>query len=148
MTFLGRLAQLNPSRSLQARLGLATAGIVLLLSILLSWLVGYTTSIQLQNTQGQSLAELAYQMTDKLDRGMFERYREIQILAALPSIRDLNSQAARRSLLEELQSTFPDYAWIGLLNTQGTVLTSTGGILEGANVALPGACTQSRGADY
>nr|WP_290222924.1 ATP-binding protein [Trichocoleus desertorum] len=136
MTFPSRLAQLNPSRSLQARLGLATGGIVLLLSILLSWLVGYTTSIQLQNTQGQSLAELAYQMADKLDRGMFERYREIQILAALPPIRNPSySSAAQRSLLEKLQSTFPDYAWIGLLNAQGEVLASTGGILEGANIA-------------
>lgn len=135
MTFFNRFAQLHPARSLQARLGLATGGIVLLLSILLSWLVGYTSSVQLQNTQGQAVAELAYQMADKLDRGMFERYRDIQILAALPAIRNPTSPATRRSLLEKLQSTFPDYVWIGLLDTQGTVLTSTGGILEGANAA-------------
>ncbi|MBD1863418.1 MULTISPECIES: ATP-binding protein [Trichocoleus] len=145
MTFPSRWVQLNPSRSLQARLGLATGGIVLLLSILLSWLVGYTTSVQLQNTQGQSLAELAYQMADKLDRGMFERYREIQILAALPPIREATySQPARRSLLEKLQSTFSDYAWIALIDPQGNVLTSTGGILEGVSVASRDVFQQGR----
>lgn len=145
MTFPSRLAQLNPSRSLQARLGLATGSIVLLLSILLSWLVGYTTSVQWQNVQGQALAELAYQMADKLDRGMFERYREIQILAALPPIRDPTySPAARRSLLEKLQSTLPDYAWIGLTDTQGTVITSTSEILVGASVASRDVFQQGR----
>lgn len=136
MLWSNRFAQLNPYRSLKARLGLATGGIVLLLSLLLSWLVGYATSTQLQTTVGQSLAELAYQMTDKLDRGMFERYRDIQILSALPLIRNPNYPVAdKRSLLEKLQRTYPYYAWIGITNKRGIVLASTGGILEGVDAS-------------
>ncbi|MBD1806011.1 response regulator [Microcoleus sp. FACHB-SPT15] len=130
------LSKINPHRSLKARLGLATGGIVLLLSTVLSLLVGYTTSTQLETTIGQYAGEIAYQMADKLDRGMFERYRDIQILASLDPIRESNYPlAAKRSLLEKLQSTYPDYAWIGLTNQQGVVLASTGKVLEGVDAS-------------
>jgi hypothetical protein len=75
-------------------------------------------------------------MADKLDRGMFERYRDIQILASLDSIRQSSYPVAvKRSLLEKLQSTYPDYAWIGLTNQQGVVLASTGKVLEGVDAS-------------
>lgn len=136
MSFRDRFASLSPRRSLRSRLGLATAGILLLLSLLLSWLVGHATSEQLKKASGQSLAELAYQMVDKLDRGMFERYREMQILSELPLLHDPNySQTSKRTLLEQLQRTYPYNAWIGLTDAQGKVLASTGGILEGKSVA-------------
>ena len=130
------LSKINPHRSLNARLGLATGGIVLLLSTVMSLLVGYTTSTQLETTIGQYAGDIAYQMADKLDRGMFERYRDIQIFASLDPIRQSNYPlAAKRSLLEKLQSTYPDYAWIGLTNQQGVVLASTGKVLEGVDVS-------------
>ena len=130
------LSKINPHRSLKARLGLATGGIVLLLSTVLSLLVGYTTSTQIETTIGQHAGEIAYQMADKLDRGMFERYRDIQILASLDPIRQSDYPlAVKRSLLEKLQSTYPDYAWIGLTNQQGVVIASTGKVLEGVDAS-------------
>lgn len=135
--FSDRLStNLNPQRSLKARLGMAVAAIVLLLSTVLSLLVGGTASIELTRTIEQSLGETAYQMADKLDRGMFERYRDIQILAALDPIRQPDYPInTKRTLIQELQNTYPDYAWIGLLDPQGLVLASTGRVLEGKNIA-------------
>ncbi|MBW4417691.1 MAG: PAS domain-containing protein [Myxacorys californica WJT36-NPBG1] len=136
LPFRDRVMSLNPNRSLKARLGVATGGIVILLCLLLSWSVGNTTQERLQATQGEALAELASQMADKLDRGMFERYREIQILAALPSIRNPNALVAeQRSLLNQTQQTYPDYAWIGITNKRGIVTASTQGILEGVDAS-------------
>ena len=116
-------------------MGLAIAGVALVLSILISLLIGYTMHNQVAANVGQSLSELAYQMADKLDRGMFERYRDIQILTSLDLIQNPNSlAAAKRELLEKLQSTYSDYAWIGLTDTQGRVLVSTNRVLEGKDV--------------
>jgi hypothetical protein len=42
--------------------------------------------MRIQTDQVQLLEELASQMADKLDRGMFERYKDIQILSTLESI--------------------------------------------------------------
>ncbi|PIG91115.1 PAS domain-containing sensor histidine kinase [Gloeocapsopsis sp. IPPAS B-1203] len=129
-------ANLNPHRSLKARFGLAIGVIAFLLSILASLIVGYTASEQIKVNVGQSLAELAYQMTDKLDRGMFERYRDLQIVSTLNIIRNPNSNLLeQRTLLEKLQSTYPKYAWIGLTDNQGIVQASTGKLLEGVSVA-------------
>jgi diguanylate cyclase (GGDEF)-like protein len=122
--------------SLRTHLALAFGTITLILTIVLSLLIGQTTTRQVQRDIGHSLAELAFQMSDKLDRGMFERYRDIQIAAALNVMRDPGTDAAeRRALLETLQSTYPDYAWIGFADEQGKVQASTGSLLEGTNVS-------------
>ncbi|WNN89287.1 cache domain-containing protein [Gloeocapsopsis dulcis] len=129
-------ASLNPHRSLKARFGLAIGIIAFVLSISASLIVGYAASEQIKVNVGQSLAELAYQMTDKLDRGMFERYRDLQIVSTLHVIRNPNSNLLeQRTLLEKLQSTYPNYAWIGLTDNQGIVQVSTGKLLEGISVA-------------
>lgn len=130
------LVTLNPRRSLRSRIGLAIAGITFLLSLVTSLVVGHTVDEQLRVHIGEDLAELAYQMTDKLDRGMFERYRDLQILSTLETFRQPNLNVAQeRSLLEKLQSTYTDYAWIGLTDPQGVVLASTGGLLEGIDLS-------------
>jgi diguanylate cyclase (GGDEF)-like protein len=84
----------------------------------------------------REMRELASQMRDKLDRSMFERYRDMAIVAALdpliaPELRDEN----RREHLATLQRTYPDYAWIGYADEDGKVLAATGGLLEGADVS-------------
>ncbi len=127
---------INPWRSLKARLGLAIGGSTFALSLLAGLAIGHTVKIREEASIGHSLAKLAYQMADKLDRGMFERYRDIQILSSLDPVRTAGDPSGtRRALLEKLQATYPDYAWIGLTNAQGRVLASTGALLEGQNVS-------------
>jgi len=128
-------SHLNPSRSLRTRLGLAIALTALVLSVLASLIVGQTASAQVKVNVGQFLAELSYQMTDKLDRGMFERYRDLQIISTLNALRSPTTPILeQRNLLEKLQSTYINYAWIGFTDTRGVVRASTGKLLEGKNV--------------
>ncbi|MDJ0706611.1 MAG: ATP-binding protein [Leptolyngbyaceae cyanobacterium MO_188.B28] len=129
-------AKINPNRNLKARLGLATVGAALLLSSLLSLIAGHISRNRISNSRGEFLASLAFQMADKLDRGLFERYRDIQILASLDAIRQPDiSIDSKRALIEKLQTTYSDYAWIGLTDAEGNVLASTGRLLEGKNAA-------------
>ncbi len=131
-----QLSKLNPRNSLKARLFWNTAGMVSILSLLLSLLVGYVSGKRIETTRGQSLEQLAYQMSDKLEWGMYERYKDIQILSTLDSIRQpSNTLADKRILLEQLQNLYPDYSWIGLTDTQGNILVSTGRLLEGKNAS-------------
>ncbi|MFL9455498.1 sensor histidine kinase [Scytonema millei] len=129
-------AKLNPHCSLKTRLGLTISSIAFVLTILASLIVGHYASEQVRFDVGRSLAELAYQMTDKLDRGMFERYKDIQVMSTLDTIRSPHSPALQqRILLEKLQSTYTDYAWIGLTDNKGIVQASTGKLLEGQDVS-------------
>jgi signal transduction histidine kinase len=130
------LTNLNPQRSLRVRLGLLIGGIAFVLSLLAGMTISYTTSIREKEQVGQKLADLAYQMTDKLDRGMFERYRDIQVLTTLNVIKAPDiALSEKRNLLEKLQSTYPDYSWIGLADDRGIVKVSTRKMLEGKNIS-------------
>lgn len=145
----GLLNRCNPNRSLGMRLGLAITGTTLLLSIVLSIVVGYVSSLQLENTIQQSLHELAFQMADKLDRGMFERYRDIQIAATLDTVHQATATPiTQRRLLETLQATYPNYAWIGRTDSQGIVTASTGRLLEGKDVSQRPWYQQAQSAPY
>jgi diguanylate cyclase len=117
-------------------LGLAIATTLLCFSILLSWIVGGISESQIKADSGKFMEQLAYQMTVNLDQDMFVYFREIQILANLDVIQDPNELLSKkRDLLNQLKAAYSNYAWIGLTDAKGIVLASTGGLLEGVNVA-------------
>ena len=136
MSWHSIVSRFNPHQRLATRIGLGIALLAITFSTILSILIGQSTSLQLQTQQEQSLAKLSFTLANRLDRGMFERYREIQIVTTLQDIRSEQvSQPQKQELLNKLQSTYPDYAWIGLTDAQGMIVVSTQGILEGANVS-------------
>jgi signal transduction histidine kinase len=134
---LDRVAKrFDPRQSLRARLGLTICSIALVMAIMASITVSATASDRVKTDAGIALEQLAYQVSDKLDRGMFERYREIQNLTELDLLSNPNSpRSQKRSLLDRLQSTYPTYSWIGLTDATGKVLVSTGKLLENLSVA-------------
>ncbi|WP_210484941.1 sensor domain-containing diguanylate cyclase [Microvirga antarctica] len=82
-------------------------------------------------------AEAAGTLAAVLDRGMAERFREIRNLANMQPLEGMWSgdRASVRLVLDQLQSTFPDYSWIGFATKDGIVQASTGRLLEGESVA-------------
>ena len=84
-----------------------------------------------------TLRSVAGGMADRLDYRMFERYREIRNIANLPPLQDIwtSDPGAVRTVLEQLQDTYPDYSWIGYAHLDGTVVAATNGHLEGVSVA-------------
>ncbi len=82
---------------------------------------------------GAEMTDVAEQIRNLLDRSMFERWREIEVLAAVMTTSATTTEA-RRTWLEAMRRTFPAYAWIGFADRQGIVRVSTGGLLEGHDV--------------
>jgi len=97
-------------------------------------LIGRAKAVELI---GRQMAELASSMTDHLDRGMFERYREIGVIARSDLLRPVweRNPRAMQGTLEMLQKSLPDYAWIGFASPDGQVRAATRQMLEGASVA-------------
>ncbi|SFC50952.1 sensor domain-containing diguanylate cyclase [Massilia yuzhufengensis] len=81
------------------------------------------------------LQQLSWQMRDSLNRVIEKALGDTRLLAELPQIRHARDTREARTVLESLQRTFPDYAWIGIADLDGKVTASTGSMLEGANVA-------------
>jgi diguanylate cyclase (GGDEF)-like protein len=75
------------------------------------------------------LQQLSWQMRDALDRTLDQATHDAQLLSTLPELRDAGPERARH-ILENLQRSAPDYAWIGIAKPDGKVFAATGGLLE------------------
>ncbi|GGZ01091.1 PAS domain S-box protein [Pseudoduganella plicata] len=130
------LTPILPRQRLGTSLALWASASALLLTVVLVLLLGFLSTEELKRMIGAGLAERARHGAQQLDATMHERYRDVLLLAGRPELRAPGlSPGARREVIEALQGSYPMYAWIGLANLDGVVTASTGGLLEGANVA-------------
>ncbi len=130
------LSWLDPRKSSRARLVLGIGILAIALSQLSAFLTRGQFVDQIKADRGLLLAEIAHQMAWEMDKGIFERLREIQIMASLPLLSDPKvSFAEKQHLLEKLQDTYRNYAWIGFTDAEGNILVGTHDLLEGKNVA-------------
>lgn len=125
-----------PSRGIGGYLAVAFSALSILLTIILVEVIGLTATTQVKSNIGGSLAELALQTSDKLDRGMYERYREVQLMAQRQDLTSPGTSVEdKRMVLDARQETYHYYAWIGLVDPGGKVMVATRRMLEGADVS-------------
>jgi len=107
-------------------------------------IVGVTTIGSALLARGQAtdmaqnaLLQVARSMADRLDQDMAERLREIRNVGALEPLRPhwMEDTGGLRKVLETMQRTLPDYAWIGFADRDGRVRAATTGVLEGGSVS-------------
>ncbi|WP_322399714.1 ATP-binding protein [Massilia luteola] len=122
-------------RALGAWLALAFVALSIVLTLVLTSLIERKSSEQVETSIGHGLAELAMQTSDKLERGMFERYREVGLLARRPLLGEDQPPARRRATLDGIQKSLGYYSWIGLAGLDGKVQVAAQGVLEGADVS-------------
>ena len=139
------LRRIHPLHRLRAQIGMASAVTVLLLSTILSYIAADISRQHLETSLGEDFAHRAVDTIDVLDRNMFERYREIQIVAGLDDISDPNNPLTdKREILTQLQQSFDAYAWIGICDTHGIGTVGTGHYLEGKDLSKRPWCSQGR----
>ena len=80
------------------------------------------------------LQQLSWQMRDALNRTMGNAAANVKLLSELPQVRSVHDVGVTRNALESLQRSVPEYAWIGVADSEGRLLASTGRLLEGAKV--------------
>jgi diguanylate cyclase (GGDEF)-like protein/PAS domain S-box-containing protein len=128
-----------PSPTTRPRLTtLVTVGVsatVLLTVLSLLILVDHFAIDYARREAEQRLQQLSWQMRDALNGVVRKATGDVQLLSELPRIREGRSPDEVRQVLESLQKTFPDYAWIGLATVDGKVFAATQGVQEGADVS-------------
>ncbi len=130
------MPRLFPDRRLGSYLAVWLALSALVLTSALVLLLGYLSASELERMIGGGLSERARYAAQQLDSTMYERYREVQMLAARREFAAAGlGTAERRQVVERLQESYPLYAWIGLAGPDGKVIAATGGLLEGADVS-------------
>jgi diguanylate cyclase (GGDEF)-like protein len=81
------------------------------------------------------LQQLSWQMRDSLNRVVGKAASDIELVASLTQVREARDPAAARAVLDTLQGSFPDYAWIGVAGMDGKVFAAARGLLEQADVS-------------
>jgi PAS domain S-box-containing protein len=122
-------------RALGAWLALAFTLLAVVLTLAIIMVIEWKANQQVTTSIGSGLEELAMQTSDKLERGMFERYREVRLLAQRRDLQGDMPLAARRAVLDELQASYGYYSWIGIAGLDGRVQVAVHGLLEGADVS-------------
>ena len=124
------------ARPLGVYLALAFTLISILLTGVLVLLIENKVIDQAKGQVGDGLAALALQTSDKLDRGMFERYREVALISSqIGFVNATGTSADHGKLLARVQKSYKFYDWIGMTDLDGKVLVSGSGLLAGADVS-------------
>lgn len=126
---------MKKSINLRSLFALSFGVIIVMLIIIISYIMSIRISEEYKNQIGSSLSEISYQMSDKLDHYMWSRYQEVSLLSKLDTLSNIQDKDKIRYQIEELKKNAPEYAWIGMLDSEGNVMSSTGGILEGKNIS-------------
>jgi PAS domain S-box-containing protein len=131
-----RKSTLPMPRGLAGYMALAFTLLSVLLTFIIVAVVEHKATEHVEQTIGRGLAELAVQTVDKLDRGMYERYREVALLARRRELGDeTRSIESRREVLDDVLTSYRYYGWIGLAGLDGKVEVAGNGLLEGADVS-------------
>lgn len=117
------------------RLALLLAGVCLLLSLVVAIIISTPVISAIKARNGQELAELAYHTAGTLDNGLYERFNNLLFFSQFAGTQPFsNNPALLRRYFDQQQQLFPEFAWIGFVRPDGTVLAGTGGLLEGKNI--------------
>ncbi len=126
----------DPRRSLRARATVLVLAGTLLFTAAFSWAAGAVLQRVLAAQLGTHFESLAFQVADKLDRTIYERYRTLTLGSGLAAIRDHSAQPdERRRVLQALQEASPDLVWIGIADPAGRILAGTGRMFEDTSAA-------------
>lgn len=121
---------------LSSKLALWFAAFAIGMSFITAGIVEDAATSALQAKIGSSLGDLAHYTTQALDRSLGERYNDVRILASQSDIIDGNdAPEVRQQALEQMQSLYKHYAWLGVTDPKGKVIAATSGILLGADVS-------------
>ncbi|WP_282154638.1 hypothetical protein [Cytobacillus gottheilii] len=123
------------SCSLQRQLSIIFGIIMVFLVIILSFLIGQRSIQEVQTEIGDSLADMAYLMGDKLDRYMWSRNGEVEIISEMQTIKEQENFNEIDQLLNQVRESFPAFSWIGLTNEAGEVISATDDILKGIDIS-------------
>ncbi len=119
--------QWSPQR-LKARRPYAWLPALIFLSIVVALVIGLLAlrflETRLVATTGESLSLAAAEVADKLDRFLFERYGDAQMIARAFS-RRISDQAYVTDYLAWMKQSYGVYLWLGVTDKEGRIIAAT-----------------------
>ncbi len=126
----------TPGHSLRTQIALVFGTLVVALSVLLSVGFGEVLKQRIQRDAGVSLQGVADNTAALLANGLFDRAREVQVLASSEVLWRNGLEAPEViHMLARQQAIHPQSLWLGVADAQGIVRAASGNMLVGQNVS-------------
>ncbi len=75
-------------------------------------------------TAGETLAQTAAEVSDKLDRFLIERHGDVLMMARTFSVQSQNREF-QSAYIAGVKTAYPDYLWIGATDARGQIVVAT-----------------------
>ncbi len=126
----------DPRQSLRARAALIFGGLALAFTAIVGGAAESYFRRHLTRQLGPHFETLAVQLSERLDRGLADRMRALQLAAHLSTLKTPSAAVAtRRAALDALLEAMPDSAWIGFADREGRIVAASPQLFEGTSVA-------------
>ena len=123
------------ARSLKAQFIEAFTLLILLSSCFLAAITGHEASSEARYERGLLLTNRVQSLAKALDQSMWFWIKEVDTLRhTIGLIGDDMDKVS--TAINRLQDTMPAFAWIGLMDPKGKVISSTDGVLQGTDLSI------------
>ncbi len=117
-------------------LALAVLAIGLAATLALAGIIGETERVRMSRQIGISLVRHATLVAATLDRGLYDRWRDLEVTAALDASKLIDgSDQERMTVLDRTLASHNDFVWVGYADRRGIVRAATQGLLVGRDVS-------------
>lgn len=104
-------------------------------TLIVAGTVGENLSKRLEQQAGLALARHAALVAGTLDRGFYDRWRDLQVAAAIDAEKlARGTDGNRRAVIDHIVASQPDYVWVGYAQRDGIVRAASGDMLVGVDV--------------
>ena len=131
--------------SIQTKMMIFFISIAVLLFITVGLLFFSSTELAINTSKKNELITLSYETANKIERFMFERYGDIQVMADSPLLKNKSiSKSLKYDYLESVRKAYKTYDYIFITNEQGKIDVFSGamngdlGYKKWINIVLKG----------
>jgi diguanylate cyclase (GGDEF)-like protein len=122
--------------TLRSQLTLWLGGLSLAILALVGGYLGKVATDELITAQQAAVRATAHAAAELLATQLRDREREIELLSVAPHLVDGPLDSPRvRDALDRRQALHDEFAWVGVVGADGTVMQASGGMLAGRSVA-------------
>ncbi|MFC7739062.1 hypothetical protein ACFQX4_25510 [Roseomonas sp. GCM10028921] len=114
---------------------MAIADVLLVASVVCALLLSWLAEGEAQRRRGTELLSLALQTALRLEDDIERRVSQLTNLVGSGALGDLGQPQYLRSVVDRVKESWKGYAWIGVVDAAGRVLSPSGRLLEGVNVS-------------
>lgn len=142
------LIALDPRRHLAAAIGWSVLAVVSLASLVAGDRAAAEAEQAAREGTQRLMAQFATQIQHGLGMNLQTRLSIVQATAAQIAVSHDRGADALRRHLDALRAQFPEFAWLGVADAEGKLITATGNVLQGESVAQRPWFRSGRAAPY